>query len=85
MRPGCSQYIPGEHCVHSLWYFNPVMLLNVPWGQWTGVSVPSGQNIPSGHRRPMTPSVGVGIQAPPIQWYPALQLPVYVGDDPDEK
>lgn len=67
-RPIFKQYIPGRHWMQSAIFAKPVPLLNVPARHPTGVAVPGGQYDPSGQSRPVFPSVGVGVQEPPIQW-----------------
>lgn len=46
-----------------------------PAGHGAGLGLPWGQKWPGGQRSPMTPSVGLGTDAPREQWNPALQGP----------
>lgn len=46
-----------------------------PAGHGAGLGLPWGQKWPGGQRSPVTPSVGLGTDAPRVQWNPALQGP----------
>jgi hypothetical protein len=58
---------PTETGKHSVAFVNPVALEKVPAGQRIGELDPWGQKLPAGQIFPVTPSSGVGDDAPMTQ------------------
>ena len=67
MTPVSVEKNPTETGKHSVEFVSPVALEKVPAGQRVGELDPWGQKLPGGQMLPVTPSSGVGDDAPITQ------------------
>ena len=67
MTPVSVEKNPTETGKHSVEFVSPVALEKVPAGQRVGELDPWGQKLPAGQILPVTPSSGVGDDAPLAQ------------------
>jgi hypothetical protein len=64
-RPAAVHRKPGVQGWHAASVVAPLALLKVPGGQGVGAAEPEGQKLPAPQSCPVTPSLGMGVVAPP--------------------